>query len=35
MIPFVLGAFVGAFVTFAIMAFLIAVSEDEHDRKRK
>ena len=35
MVQFIIGCFVGAFVTFATMAFIIAVSEDEHERKRK
>ena len=34
MIQFIVGAFVGSVVTFAIMAFIIAASED-HDDKRK
>lgn len=34
MVQFIIGAFVGSVVTFAIMAFIIAASED-HDDKRK
>ena len=35
MIQFIPGAFTGSVVTFAVLAFIIAVSEEEHDRKRK
>ena len=35
MIQFIPGAFTGAVVTFAVLAFIIAVSEEEHERKRK
>ena len=35
MIQFIIGAFIGAIATFAVMAFIIAGSEEEHDRKRK
>ena len=35
MIQFILGAFIGSVVTFAVMAFIIAGSEEDNDRKRK
>lgn len=37
MVQFLIGAFVGSIVTFAIMAFMVAVSEDENavHNKRK
>lgn len=35
MIRFILGAFIGAAVTSAFLAFIIVISEEEHERKRK
>lgn len=35
MVQFMIGAFVGAVVTFTVMAFIITVSEEDNDRKRK
>lgn len=34
MVQFIIGAFVGSVVTFAIMAFLIAASEENDDHRR-
>ena len=34
MVQFIIGAFIGSVVTFAIMAFIIAASEDRDDKRK-
>ena len=33
MIQFFIGAFIGAAVSFAVIAFVIAAEDDKHDRR--
>lgn len=34
MVSFAVGCFVGAVVTFAVLAFIIAAEDDDHERRR-